>query len=364
MLGWNSIYLWDDSASAYVDLEFAALDIPGTSLPLIDELADRIYMGLDRTFDAAFFELTVSGVSYGDPLDWEYWSGSTWANLPIDKNYDFTTSGVSRFAIPSSWSTKTLDGVESSDTNLQTEDDSSGTGKYWVRVTPTSTPTRAATMVRSFPFPSYAYTTPEEVGEFMQIRNAFSTTTNPTRATVEATIRRIEGRIEGYTTVTWKPRYIDEEIHEFSRFGLTVKRYPVIKMCEVAIWNGGGFEILDEGRELDWFITGRTGILSFSRLISLPFAYTRTRTWGFGEFRQGVKIKYIWGKDIDFDDKAFIVRDITVKLTAVDLLSNYDWSILTTQGTDRFSLEQRIQYWREESNERIEELRPIRSWVI
>ncbi len=364
MLNWATIYLWDNSANAYVDLEFAASDIPGTSLSLMEETDDRLYLGLDRTFDGAYFDLTVFGAGYSDPLDWEYWNGAIWRNLPIIQNYIFNADGVIRFPIPVDWTTRTLDGVEAADTGLAADDDTSGVVKYWIRVTSTSAPGTVATMRRTFPFPSYAYTTPSEVGGFLQLRNAFDSTTNPTLVQVEDMIRRIEGRIEGYTTLSWKPQYRDEEFHEFSRYGFNLKRYPAIQVLEVAIWNGGSFEIMSEGRESDWFVTNQTGIVSFSRLISLPFAYTRTRTWGFGEFRQSVRAKYIWGKDIDFDDRASMVKDITVKLVASDLLSNYDWTILVPQGTDRFSIEQKITYWREEGTERLEELRPLRSWVI
>ena len=35
MLPWSSIYLWDDSASAYVDLEFAAADVVGSAVAIM-----------------------------------------------------------------------------------------------------------------------------------------------------------------------------------------------------------------------------------------------------------------------------------------------------------------------------------------
>ena len=55
MRSWDSIYLWDDSASSYVDLEFAAADLAGAAVSLIGQTADKLYMGLDRTFNSAFF---------------------------------------------------------------------------------------------------------------------------------------------------------------------------------------------------------------------------------------------------------------------------------------------------------------------
>ena len=54
MIVWGSFYLWDNSASAFVDHEFAASDIPGAAVSLIGQTTDKIYMGLDRKFYAAF----------------------------------------------------------------------------------------------------------------------------------------------------------------------------------------------------------------------------------------------------------------------------------------------------------------------
>ena len=82
MRSWDSIYLWDDSASSYVDLEFAAADLAGSAVSLIGQTADKLYMGLDRTFNSAFFELDTLG-TYNDTPDYEYYDGAAWKNLPL-----------------------------------------------------------------------------------------------------------------------------------------------------------------------------------------------------------------------------------------------------------------------------------------
>ena len=67
MRSWDSIYLWDNSASAYVDLEFAAADLVGAATSLIGETTDKIYMGLDQKFDSAYFELDTQGAYNATP---------------------------------------------------------------------------------------------------------------------------------------------------------------------------------------------------------------------------------------------------------------------------------------------------------
>jgi len=365
MIPWDSIYLWDNSASAYVDLEFAATDLAGASVSLMGQTTDKLYMGLDRTFNSAYFELDTQG-SYNDAPDYEYYNGSTWKNLPLSKTYAFVDDGVVQWRAPSDWALVLLAGVEASNTNLKTGssgDSTSGTARYWVRVS-CSTFTTTATLKRSFPFPTYNYTTPTKISAFLQLRQDFSTTTSPSIAEVEDMIRRIESRIERYSTHSWRPNYRHEELYEFSRYGLVLKRHPVIKLLELAVYDGSGFLVLSEGRTSDYYVDNITGIVPLTRLMSIPFTYTRsTGTWGFGEFKRAVRASYVWGRNTEDDVATGLVEDITTKLVASDIISNYDYTTIVPQGTDRYSLEQKVSYWRESAEERLEELRSTRMWV-
>ena len=355
---WDAIYLWDSSANAYADLEFAASDEPGTSTALFGQPADKVYVGLDRTFNAIYFQLGVSGAGMGT-FTYEYWDGSSWRNIPLKRLYSFNETGVGEFPIPSNWTTRTLTGVENTNTNIASED----VAYYWVRISQTATPTTIPTLNRSFPFPSYGYTTPTEISSFLQLRQDFSTSTSPSKADVETILRRIEGRIEGYSLHAWKPKYRHEELYEFNRWGFVLKRYPVIRLFEVAIHNGSEYEVMSEGRTQDYFIDNDRGIVPLTRLMQMPYAYSRMKSWGFGEFKRAVRASYVWGRDIDFDDRSEMVKDIAIKMVSADIISNYDYTTMVPQGTDRFSLEQKVNYWRESAEERLEELRAIRAFV-
>ena len=358
---WDAIYLWDNSSGssgAYVDLEFAASDIPGTATAMFGQAADKIYLGLDRTFNAAYFELGTNGSGLG-AFTYQYWDGSTWRNLPLKRLYAFNENGVPEFPVPSNWTARTLTGVEGTNTNLAAED----IAYYWIRISQSATPTTVPTLTRSFPFPSYGYVTPTEIADFLQLRQDFSTTTSPSKTNVETIMRRVEGRIEGYSLHSWKPKYRHEELYEFNRWGFVLKRYPVIRLFEVAIHNGSEYEVMSEGRSEDYFIDNERGIVPLTRLMKLPYAYSRSRSWGYGEFKRAIRTNYVWGRDIDFDDRAEMVKDIVIKLVSADIISNYDYTTMVPQGTDRFSLEQKVNYWRESAEERLEELRAIRAFV-
>jgi len=96
---WDSIYLWDNSATAYVDLEFAAADEPGTPLPLFGQPTDKIYVGLDRTFNGIYCELGGIGSGLGT-FTYEYWDGSIWRNIPLKRTYAFNETGGWRVSYP------------------------------------------------------------------------------------------------------------------------------------------------------------------------------------------------------------------------------------------------------------------------
>jgi hypothetical protein len=364
MIVWDSFYLWDNSGTSFTDLEFAASDIPGASVDLIGQTTDKLYLGLDRKFYAVFFESDTIG-DYGTLLDWEYWNGSAWKNLSISRNYVLNAaSGVIQYRVPNDWATGTLATAESAATGLKSEDGSSGTGKYWIRVS-ASTVTTVATMKRSFPFPTYGYTTPTRISQFLQLRQDFSSTTSPSIAEVERLIERVESRIDRYSTNSWKPNFRQDEFYEFSRYAIVLKRSPVIKMIEMAIWDGASYNVMLEGRAQDYFVDDKTGIVPLTRLLSIPFTYTRSAiyTWGFGEFKRAVRMNYVWGRDFDEDVASGQVEDITTKLVSADLISNYDYTTMVPQGTDRFSLDQKVAGWRETADERLEELRSVRLWV-
>jgi len=174
MIPWSSIYLWDNSASAYVDLEFAAADQVGASVSLMGQPTDKLYLGLDRKFPAAYFELDALGDYTALPA-YEYYNGSAWVNLPLIKTYAFDLNGVAQWRMPNNWTATLLTGLEGNNNGLKTGasgDTTSGTARYWVRISVSSV-TTVATFKKSFPFPSYAYTTPTLISQFLQLRQDF-----------------------------------------------------------------------------------------------------------------------------------------------------------------------------------------------
>ena len=367
MLQWSSIYLYDnensDGNSEYVDLTFYALDYPGSQPDLMEEDTDYMYFGLDRIFTGLFMDISGGNNDYTEVPMYEYYNGTMWRRLPVQSNYNFRDAGVLRFTEPPDWNKGVLQDIDerTETTGLTSEDESGGIEKYWIRVKGTDV-SAPVTLVQSFPFPSYSLTTPEECAGLMLLRFEFDEETKPTRSDVIRIIKRVEGRIEGYSLHSWRPQYRENETYDYGNYGFVLKRYPIIRFFDLQFWNGNNFEPLVEGRNHDYFIDKRTGVVNFSRFIHLPFAYRRVRAYGFGQFNRSIQVSYVWGKD-ELDDRYYLAKDIATKLTVVDLLSSYDFTAMIPSGTDRFSLDQRIEQWRESAEERLEELRSLRTVI-
>ena len=371
MLPFTSILRWNNVASNWTSITTVLTDLTDTAVNGIANASDKLYFGLDRQFSGIYFDQAASGTYTAVIV--QFWDGSAWTTLPLHIAFDFARArgGCIRWRIPTGWTTRILTGVEATNTNLPTDDATGGTLKYWVRIS-VSTATATATFNRALPFPEYSYTTPDRVARFMQLPSTFFTSTStPSTATIIDFIRRAEDHVDKYTLRSWKPNYTlrdpDQELYEFSRYGFGLKHYPILKVFDVAIWQGGSYESRTFGRDQDWFAQLDTGMVYFTRLFALPLPYTGTlvRSWGFGEFKDAVRVLYCWGADIDFDVDSYgsMVEKITNQIAAVDLIRAHDYSVFTTQGTDKVSLERKADIWDVDSQKHLDEMRRIKIWT-
>ena len=370
MLQFTGYYRWNNTTPAWNNILTNVQDKTDAAVNSIGAAGDRLYIGLDRRFDGILFVLGAAG-SYTSII-YEYWDGTAWASLPLTLAYTFSgNGGVVRFQIRDDWATRLLNTVEANDTGLAAGDTAAGIAKYWIRARVTAVST-TATINWSIPFPEYSYTSPTAVRRFAQFPTSFFTSTSiPSIQDVIDLIRRVESQIDKYSWKSWKPNYNpitdgeSGELYDFSRYGIQLEKYPILHFIDLGIWNGSEFEVMQSGRQNDYFIDESNGFIGFTRLMHIPFTYSRSAiyTWGFGEFKRAVRVNYIWGRDIDFDPHAFLVNRIAAQLTAVDLIRSHDYSNLVTEGPDKISLVNKVEMWEREAYQTLDELRGLRIWV-
>ena len=311
----------------------------------------------------AVFDVDTAG-SLG-ALTWQYYNGTAWTEFipasgryeidPDDDEggqYDFSKDGVEIFPpnLLSDWATDAI--------NSET--------KYWVRVS-TASVTTAPTIKRIQMRPYAAYCTTKDVYNLMQLNNVlsgtdFTSSTVPSKSTVEQYIMEAQSYIDMQTRKSWRPNYETEEYHQFNLNGFKLDRPDAYKILDVKIWNGANWDSKRQGRTKDFFLVKDTNMVHFSRYFLLPARFTSYNApvwrWGGGEFTMPVKVTYLYGRDIQTDVRqGGIVQDITKMIAATEVAKNADFGGLVVSGMDRYDIGSRISSWQTNIDDTIDSLK-------
>ena len=351
------------NGSSYTDVTLEAQSPAGTAFSILDASSHYLYLGNDSKFDMAVFDVDTAG-SLG-ALTWQYYNGSAWTEFipasgryeidPDDDEggqYDFSEDGVEIFPanLLSDWATDAI--------NSET--------KYWVRVS-TASVTTAPTIKRIQMRPYAAYCTTKDVYNLMQLNNVlsgtdFTSSTVPSKSTVEQYIMEAQSYIDMQTRKSWRPNYETEEYHQFNLNGFKLDRPDAYKILDVKIWNGANWDSKRQGRTKDYFLVKDTNMIHFSRYFLLPARFTSYNApvwrWGGGEFTMPVKVSYLYGRDIQTDVRqGGMVQDITKMIAATEVAKNADFGGLVVSGMDRMDISARINSWQTNIDDTIDSLR-------
>ena len=351
------------NGSSYTDVTLEAQSPAGTSFSILGASTHYLYLGHDSKFDMAVFDVDTAG-SLG-ALTWQYYNGTAWTEFipasgryeidPDDDEggqYDFSKDGVEIFPpnLLSDWATDAI--------NSET--------KYWVRVS-TASVTTAPTIKRIQMRPYAAYCTTKDVYNLMQLNNVlsgtdFTSSTVPSKSTVEQYIMEAQSYIDMQTRKSWRPNYETEEYHQFNLNGFKLDRPDAYKILDVKIWNGANWDSKRQGRTKDFFLVKDTNMVHFSRYFLLPARFTSYNApvwrWGGGEFTMPVKVTYLYGRDIQTDVRqGGIVQDITKMIAATEVAKNADFGGLVVSGMDRYDIGSRISSWQTNIDDTIDSLK-------
>jgi len=357
-----------DGSSTYSNITLEMQSPAGTSATILADTNDVLYLGDANRFDMAIFDVDTAG-SLG-ALIWEYYNGSTWATFtPLsatyytdpddspDTAYDFSKDGAETFPVGrlSDWATVAVNSAT----------------KYWIRCTSTTSVSSAPSLRSIRKRPLAAYCSTQDVFNLLQLKNVtttdgsgtdFTTSTTPTKATVEQYIEAAQSQIEYTSRKAWRPSYIHEEYHTFNLNGFKLDRPHGFKIFDLKIWNGASWDSKTQGRKNDYFFVPDTNMIQFSRYFLLPARFTSYNApvwrWGGGEFTMPVKISYLHGNDIATDAReGGIVFDMARKLAAIEVLRDSDFGNLAVSGMDRVSMSEKISGWTQEVEDKLDSLR-------
>ena len=365
--GWEFTKIFTFNGSSYTDVTLEAQSPAGTAFSILGASNHWLYLGHSERFDMAVFDVDIAG-SLG-ALTWQYYNGSAWTTFipssskyeidPDDSEgsaYDFSIDGAELFPINilDDWAIETINSAT----------------QYWVRVS-TASVTTAPTIKRIQMRPYNAYTTTKDVFNLLQLNNItnttdFTTTTIPSKKSVEIYINEAQAYIDMITRKSWRPTYIQEEYHEFNLNGMKLDRPDGYKIHSLKIWNGATWDIKNQGRKNDYFLVSDTGMIQFSRYFLLPARFTSYNApvwrWGGGEFNVPVRVSYLAGHDVRTDIReGGLVFDAARKQAAIEVLRSSDFGQVAVSGMDRVQMAQKVDGWTSEVNEHVDSLR---GWEI
>jgi hypothetical protein len=351
------------NGSSYTDVTLEAQSPAGTSFSVLGASSHYLYIGNDSKFDMAVFDVDTAG-SLG-ALTWQYYNGSAWttfvpasARYQLDPDddegsqYDFSKDGAEIFPanLLSDWATDAI--------NSET--------KYWVRVS-TASVTTAPTIKRIQMRPYAAYCTTKDVYELMQLKNVlsgtdFTSSTVPSKSTVEQYIMEAQSYIDMRTRKSWRPNIVYNEYQQFNLNGFHLDRADAYKILDLQVWSGASWDSKRQGRTKDYFLIPDTNMVHFSRYFLLPARFQSYNApvwrWGGGEFTMPVKVTYLYGRDIQTDVReGGMVTDMAKMITATEIAKNADFGGSVVSGMDRMDIATRVNSWRENIEENLDNMR-------
>ena len=347
--------IWKYSVTEEVG-SYTNLTNTGADFNFISAVTDVFYVGFDRRYVGLFCNLTTNG-SYSGMTFKHLANDSVWTSLQLIDSYAFSESKYLRWRLPT-------DCVKTQFTSTfpYSATPPDNRERYWIQISASAVTTMAViSELKILPYVTYA--TPTGVSNFLQIKKDFDYNTRPTDLAVEDLIRNAEARIDYRTRKSWRFNAVVEDtqpnIVDYNRYGIYPRYKNLAKVYSVSMWNGSAWDTLTEGRNNDYFVNYDLGIIYFTRLFLLPAAYGMTGRYflfGFGEYKNSVKLDYAYGRDPEIDPEFYIVRDIAIKLTAKDIIKNYDYTGLTVGGTDNIPLSEKARLMEDEAEARLDEL--------
>ena len=358
----SSVFTYN--GSSFGDMTLEAQKPGGTSFGAFVETTHLLYLGHDSKFDMAIFDIDTAG-SLGT-LKYEYYNGSAWTEFnpasalyatdpddSEDAQYAFDQDGAEMFPQNrlDNWATVAINSAT----------------KYWVRISSPTSVTTAPTFKRIQMRPLAAYCSTQDVYYMLQLNNVlsgtdFTSSTVPSKATVEQFINEAQSYVDMYSRKSWRPNYVQDEYHSFNLNGFKLDKQDPYKILDVKIWNGANWDSRTQGRKGDFFLVPDTGMVQFSRYFLLPARFTSYNApvwrWGGGEFTMPVKVTYLHGRDIQTDARqGGIIHDITKKLTAIEVARTADFGGSVVSGMDRMDIGSRISSWQAEIADSLDSMR-------
>jgi len=207
------------------------------------------------------------------------------------------------------------------------------------------------------------YCTSLEVARFLHANDGadFSTSTKPTKTTVEDIINRMEDLIDERTRHAWRAVTVTNEYHDYHRdFYRSGIAYPTGRMpCRCVHLNHRGahaftsgthkIEIRDDGEFVDLVLEANGYEEGFDKDYWIDYEngviYFKGEEPDSG--RDTVRVTYEYGETAVPGD----IKEACIKLVAIDLMYSEDWTVMTMDNIDKIDLRGKVDAWKKDIDE-------------
>ncbi len=311
---------------------------------------------------AGFLFMNPTGAEVTDYYA-EVWDGDQWVRLQPERSFQNLAAG---YTWDTAWSfqgtgTYFWGKTQSSPVNRkasniwpETSTAPATPNSFWYRIT---FPTGGTILDTVWPMMYNTYTTPREVSEFLGVEN-FDEISQPNLNYIRKSIRDQEDWLDNYTRKSWRIRSTVEEGADFNPYGIRPRNQPIMMVTRLGLWNGSAFDILQYGRNEDyWTDTGKGMVF-----LTLPSFRMRYYSWLLSRYiRQpaSIVLDYLWGADFETHEDAENVSWIVKRLVGADMVRTNDETGIFRSGLDILTKGEKLNSWREEAVERADTLRAI-----
>lgn len=187
------------------------------------------------------------------------------------------------------------------------------------------------------------YCTADDVRDFLGLDSSiyFTDTSVPSLSEVNATIEAVEDFIDRTTGHSWRERSVENETHNvlptylpWWGYAVYLNHRKIRSVSSIKVWNGNAYEEWVGTKDDDYYVDADNGIIYFRGL--MIFASARS-----------VKISYTYGESEVSADIKFAAK----MLVAASLMEREDLWNMIPEGSDRLSVRDKIQTWRDRAME-------------
>lgn len=380
----KALWLYDPTSNRYTDCTQSLGDgsAPATLAP-----GQRLYIAADDWLEGLWCFVQHNPPSGTPTITVELYDGQTdtWQVVPLADRYDefdtdyaitypgyaFQTTGVAEWMVTDAlWERRRVSATFPEPSGVpafvltqrtlsglpQTGVAVAATGLYWVRLN--NQGNVAVQFDRLLPVFYNTYSNPEYLSRYLGLED-FSDVAAPLLFSIKERIHQQEDIIDDYMRKSFRIRQVLRERDLFNPYGQQARYWPLLAVTRLGVWTGTAFQLLQQGRNQDYYLDPATGMIYYTRISlgrGLPWSRAASRY-----LRQpaSAEYDYVYGGDFDLAQRRGVLREIVTLRVAAGLTEIQDAIVYFIGNPDAVPKAEKAREWREHATALADQVRGL-----